>query len=293
MYLSITGFLFLTISIIVQSVPVKPIEKLTPSSEKAPSESIDPLKSSTSTITPAKVHEINNIKKKRYAEEYNQFDEFMDDDSDDDDDEDDIKIEHKLHAKIKETPAKIHDNADKPVDTDDSKIFSDIQMNPNEFTNFARKRRNINLNSESIQRRKRALSPYDLYNIDPLYDSYIERQQFIRPSRKFESLYWNQPSFYERSIRSALFEQPEWNRIYTEDPYENDYNDENQDLSFYDDDNDSDEEYEPYLNLLESASIPFDNLQLQQKYNTDNLLNNDDDDDEDEGLFPVRYDPFK
>ncbi|CAF4379453.1 unnamed protein product, partial [Adineta steineri] len=134
-----------------QSVPVKPIEKLTPSSEKAPSESIDPLKSSTSTITPAKVHEINNIKKKRYAEEYNQFDEFMDDDSDDDDDEDDIKIEHKLHTKIKETPAKIHDNADKPVDTDDSKIFSDIQMNPNEFTNFARKRRNINLNSESIQ----------------------------------------------------------------------------------------------------------------------------------------------
>jgi hypothetical protein len=55
-----------------------------------------------------------------------------------------------------------------PVDTDLSQVFSDFKMTPNDLTNLARKRRNINLNDESNQRRKRALSTYDFYNTDPV-----------------------------------------------------------------------------------------------------------------------------
>jgi hypothetical protein len=60
-----------------------------------------------------------------------------------------------------------------PVDTDLSQVFSDFKMTPNDLTNLARKRRNINLNDESNQRRKRALSTYDFYNTDPVWMKYI------------------------------------------------------------------------------------------------------------------------
>jgi hypothetical protein len=95
------------------------------------------------------------------------------------------KIDHILHAKIQETSAKIHDNTDskysfdyfsslnfiyflllEPVDTDDSKVFSDIKMASNELTDVIRRRRDVKLNDESNRRRKRALSPYDFYDSD-------------------------------------------------------------------------------------------------------------------------------
>ncbi len=91
---------------------------------------------------------------------------------------------NRIHAKIQETSANIHDNADskyfqdyysnffriflflEPVDTDNSKIFSDIKMTPNELTDVIRRRRDVKLNDESNRRRKRALSPYDFYDTD-------------------------------------------------------------------------------------------------------------------------------
>ena len=52
------------------------------------------------------------------------------------------------------------------VDTDNSKVFSDIKMSPSELTNIVRRRRNIKLNDELNSRRKRAISPYEFYDSD-------------------------------------------------------------------------------------------------------------------------------
>ncbi len=52
------------------------------------------------------------------------------------------------------------------MDTDNSKVFSDIKMTPNELTDVIRRRRDVKLNDESNRRRKRALSPYDFYDTD-------------------------------------------------------------------------------------------------------------------------------
>lgn len=88
-----------------------------------------------------------------------------------------------LHAKIQETSATIHDNADswdlfsysigthfhfvlEPVDTDESKVFSDIKMTPSDLMNVRRRRRDVKLHEQFNQRRKRALSPYDFYDTD-------------------------------------------------------------------------------------------------------------------------------
>jgi len=51
------------------------------------------------------------------------------------------------------------------VDTDDSRIFSDIQMTPFNLQNI-RQRRQIQLNEQSSQRHKRALSPYEFFDTD-------------------------------------------------------------------------------------------------------------------------------
>jgi len=59
-----------------------------------------------------------------------------------------------------------------------------------------------------------------------------------------------------------------------------------------------------YPILLQSSNNPFDNLELQQQYNTDDLpidedleqnYGDDDDDDDDEqyGLFYTRYEPIE
>ena len=53
-----------------------------------------------------------------------------------------------------------------PVDTDNSKVFSDTKMTPGELVNIVRRRRDVRLNNELNSRRKRALLPYDYYDID-------------------------------------------------------------------------------------------------------------------------------
>lgn len=65
--------------------------------------------SKTGSLNSIPTSKKNDAKKKRNIEDYLQFDEFTSDNSDE---YDDIKIEHKLHPKVKETPAQIHDNAD-------------------------------------------------------------------------------------------------------------------------------------------------------------------------------------
>jgi len=212
-------------------------------------------------------------------------------------DNNDDKIDHTLHAKTKETSPTIHDNADKPVNTDDSKVFSDVQMNPKELTDILRRRRDIKYNDESNRRRKRALSPYDFYNTDSFYDPYadlIERHQYVRPTRSFAPLYWY-PTVYERNIRSALapsfYESSEWPSTFSDTINDEEINE--SPVSIFDDRIEDENDYESnrYPILLRSSNNPFDNLQLQQQYNTDDLpidedfeqkLNDNDDDNDDD-----------
>jgi len=73
------------------------------SPKKVSYESIDSVKShSANSIFTSK---LNDVKKKRNIDDYDRFDEESNED-------DDMDIENKLQTKIKETPAKIHDNAD-------------------------------------------------------------------------------------------------------------------------------------------------------------------------------------
>jgi len=181
-------------------------------------------------------------------------------------------------------------------------------MTPNELTDVVRRRRHIKLNDETHRRRKRSLSPYDFYDTDSFYNPYvdfIERQQYVRPVRSFAPIYWY-PPVYERNIRSALapsfYESSEWPRLYstTIDDDDTDEIDENPVPIFdYDDDDENDYESNRYPILLQSSNNPFDNLQLQQQYNTDDLpideedfeqnLNDDDDDDDDEEQYHLYY----
>jgi hypothetical protein len=146
-------------------------------SSTATTSSTTPI-SQNSLSTPELIQE----KKKRYID-----DDLLDGLFDSDSDEDNVLVDHNnhvLHTKIQETSAKIHDNADskyiylisiemkflfvfvEPIDTDDSKVFSESQMTPNQLTNVIRQRRNVKLNDQSNRRRKRALSPYDFYDTD-------------------------------------------------------------------------------------------------------------------------------
>jgi len=180
-------------------------------------------------------------------------------------------------------------------------------MTPYELTDVVRRRRHIKLNDETHRRRKRSLSPYDFYDTDSFYNPYadlIERQQYVRPVRSFAPIYWY-PPVYERNIRSALApsfsESSEWPRLYstTIDDDDTDEIDENPVPIFDDDDDENDYESNRYPILLQSSNNPFDNLQLQQQYNTDDLpideedfeqnLNDDDDDDDDEEQYHLYY----
>lgn len=60
-----------------------------------------------------------------------------------------------------------------PVDTDDSLVFSEVKMNPSELSTILRRRRDVKANDQSNQRRKRALSSYDLYDTDGVGSSEI------------------------------------------------------------------------------------------------------------------------
>ncbi|CAF1055715.1 unnamed protein product [Rotaria sp. Silwood1] len=298
--LVVFGLLLVTIVNIVQSVPVKSIKELLQLPKKTVEESADQTEPSTTSTSPTTTasldtptiqHETNDIKKKRYIDNYDQFDDFIDDESSNEDN--DNNVENIIHTRINEYPSKIYGNPDKSVDTDNTNVFTDINMDPREFKNLARKRRNIKLNPESKQRHKRASSIYDFYNNDPLYESLIERQQFIRPNQALAPLYLYSPT-YERNIRSVrvpyFYDSPEWNKIFT-NTIEND----DDQIPFAmndaedDDDNDDDYEFNRYPLFLESSNMPYDNLQLQQQYNIDNIpIYEDDDQDDEDFLMPYR-----
>jgi hypothetical protein len=294
----ISGLLLVTIIVVIQSAPVgqnkQSIKQYLLKSVDSNKILSDPTSTTTTTTTPVS-QSSGEEKKKRYIDD-DQLNGLFDDDSDE---TDVIQFpyvkpnDHILHAKIQETSAKIHNNADKPVDTDDSKVFSDIKMTPNELTNIVRRRRNIKLNDETNRRRKRALSPYDFYDTDSFYDPYadlIERHQYVRPTRSFAPIYWY-PSVYERNIRSALepsfYEPSEWPILYSNTLDEDD--DDEIPVSLSDDENDY--ESNRYPILLQSPPNPFDSL---QQYNTDDLpidedfeenIGNDDDDEQ----YPLFY----
>jgi len=327
----ISGVFLVIITIAVQSAPIEKtktkqtiqsnfINKQQPinqdllkpvDSMKIPSISTNTETSPTITTTQDSLlstttkYEKNDNKKKRYInddDDDDRSDELLDDEMNDDSSslKFNDKVDHTLYTEMKEIPATIHDNADKPIDTDDSNIFSDIQMNPNELKDILRRRRNVKLNDELNRRRKRALSPYDFYNTDSFYDPYAdlyERNQYARPIRSFAPLYWY-PTVYERNIRSALapsfYEPSEWATPYL-DTNDDEEIDESP-ISLFDDGIDDENNYDlnRYPILLESSNNPLDNLQLQQQYNIDDLPiddvivrksadEDDEDDDDDDG----------
>jgi hypothetical protein len=329
----ISGLLLVTITIVVQSVPIhkakgtiespsihnkqavnQPLSKSVDSKETLSisnsAKISSPTTASQNSLSALQIAQEENDNKKKLYINNDQLDGLLDSESDEIDfnqlpyvksNNNNHKIDHILHAKIQETSAKIHDNTDKPVDTDDSKVFSDIKMTSNELTDVIRRRRDVKLNDESNRRRKRALSPYDFYDTDSLYDPYadlIEQNQYARPIRSFAPLYWY-PSVYERNIRSAivppLYDSSLWPALYssTVDDDDDDDDDENP-VSVFDDENDY--ESNRYPILLPSPNNLLDNLQLQQQYNIDELpidedfeqnLNNDDDDYDEQ--YPVFY----
>jgi hypothetical protein len=297
--LVISGLLLVTITIVVQSIPIEKdkqiIQKLLKSVDSVETSSTTTKTttvSQSSLPTSRKTSEKKDQKKKRYIDD-DQLDGLLDNESDEVELPYD-QIVHTLHPKIQETSVKIHDNADKPVDTDDSKVYSDMKMSPNELIDIVRRRRDVKLNDQSNRRRKRALLPYDFYDTDSFYDPYvdlIERQQYVRPVRSFAPLYWY-PTGYERNIRSALapsFYEP------SEYPVSNSaIEDTETPVSIFNDENEDDNDYESnrYPILLQASINPFDNLQLQQQYNTDDLPideENDDDDDDDEEPYRLIY----
>jgi hypothetical protein len=327
----ISGLLLVIITIVVQSAPIEKIVQIPSVNHKEavnqdhlkPSDKVKDSSNTTSTTTsvtttvsqsslstPKVTDEKKDNKKKRYIDDDDRFDGLLDDEINEDGSyqlpyfKPDDTADHTLHAKIKEKSATIHDNADKIVDTDDSKIFSEIQMNSNELTDIVRRRRDVKLNDESNRRRKRALSPYDFYNTDSYYDPYadlIEQHQYVRPARSFAPLYWY-PSVYERNIRSALapsvHESSAWPRTYSDTIDDEDINE--SPVPIFDDEVEDENDYESnrYPMLLHSSKNPYDNLQLQQQYNTDDLpidedieqkLNDDDENDDEEEQYRLFY----
>lgn len=153
--------------------------------EHALLKSVDSDKSTSTTSSPSTSSTTTTLaKKKRYIDD-NLSDGLFDSDSDDVDDSG-LNNNHILHTNVQETSATIHDNADskdsfidwfefnlfsrfpylEPVDTDDSKVFSDIKMTPSDLSNVRRRRRDVQIHDQFNQRRKRALSPYDFYETD-------------------------------------------------------------------------------------------------------------------------------
>ncbi|CAF1341661.1 unnamed protein product [Adineta ricciae] len=276
--ISLTAFGFLFLHSLIQAAPIEPIKEVIPTPKKTPLESIITSQSSAASASSDAKKKLN---KRSNVEAIIPFDEFTDDDSSE---ERDIEIKHKLHPKMKETTEKIHDNVQQPLDNDDFDGFTEMKMKPSELTNLAdqrRRRRHVSSNDQANQRHKRALSSYELYDVDPLYASALEQYQFVRPTRSFSPIYWY-PSSYERSIRSALasslFDRPEWSRIIVDDI------DENEDMFLNNDD-----EYERYPIPFDASDNPYDSFDLTQEYNMDD----DDDDDNgsndynDEEIYPV------
>ncbi len=103
-----------------------------------------------------------------------------------------------------------------------------------------------------------------------------------------------------------MYEPSEWNRVYADTIENNDFDEEQGKKKrkffikiFYlfiylapffinDDDDENDYEYNRYPILFDGSNIPYDNLQLQQEYNTDDLPI-DENYDQDEEFFSVRF----
>ncbi|CAM2711454.1 unnamed protein product [Rotaria socialis] len=207
-------------------------------------------------------------------------------------------IENRLHAKMKETSPTINDNADKPINTDDSKLFSDIKMTPNQQTDIVRRRRHVKLNT----RRKRAASAYDFYDTDSLDEpqiDLIQRYRYIRPTRSFIPLYWY-PSYNQRNAREALlpsfYDSVEYPPSYLERIGSNDIEENSiptvEDHLEDEDEDEDDYESNRYPILLPSYDNTWNSEQLQERYNRndipvdedfeENLNENDENEDSDD-----------
>lgn len=81
---------------------------------------------------------------------------------------------------IKTNSSSLSFSPSEPVDTDDSRVYSDIQMTPLNLKNILRRRREIRLNDPSSQRRKRALSPYDFDETDSVLRREKKKEFFSR-----------------------------------------------------------------------------------------------------------------
>ncbi|CAF0857524.1 unnamed protein product [Adineta ricciae] len=316
--LVISALLFVCITTHVQSIPIEKAKETIPvpsiDQKQELQKSVDSVGSSSDSTTSTTTissqtsstestlkQDKNEHKSKRNILDNDQFDDISVNEDSEEGSEQPLEIKsnsrnnpngHVLHTNVAETLAQIHDNAYKPVDIDDSNVFSDIKMTPNELTDIVRRRRDVKLNMEPNRRRKRALSAFDLYDTDPLYHPYddlLEARQYLRSARSFAPLYWY-PNVYERNVRSAfipsLYETPEWARLSSANIIDDDdddnlvslYGENNDDVDDNDDDDGEMIDYElnRYPILSDSVNNPFDNLQLQQRYNTDDLPLDDD-----------------
>lgn len=294
--LLIHGILLMMMTIVIRSAPVqKEKQTILESAIGSKSSSVKQSKDISSLNVPETIEATtsHDQKKKRDVEDGEIFKVFSDDDSEEDSFDD--NVEHSngknnpiLHATIKEVAATAHDNAEHPVETDDSNVFSDISMNPTELSSIVRRRRSLRRDDQSNNRHKRSLTPYDLLDDDEIYDplnDLIEENSYVRPDRSFAPIYWYPPvvkrSIYSR-FPSNFYDRAQWspNYPFLNDADDGDYDDEDQLpalLSNDEDDNSDDDDYElnRYPVIIDSSRNPFDNLQLQQIYNIDDMPNED------------------
>lgn len=71
-----------------------------------------------------------------------------------------------------------------PTESLKSSVLADIEMDPDELTELARKRRMILSNDRLQRRNKRSLSTYDLYDINPV-NQYPRRNLFRKKGQMF------------------------------------------------------------------------------------------------------------
>ncbi|CAF1161203.1 unnamed protein product [Adineta ricciae] len=274
--LVISALLFVCITIHVQSIPIEKAKETIPipsidrkqelqksvdsvGSSSDSTTSTTTISSQTSSTESTLKQSKNEHKSKRNIFDNDPFDDISVNGDSEEDSEQPLKIKsnirknqngHVLYTNVDETSAQIHDNADKPANIDDSNVFSDIKMTPNELTDIVRQRRDVKLSMESNRRRKRALSAFDLYDTDPLshpYDDLLEARQYLRSARSFAPLYWY-PNVYERNVRSAfipsLYETPEWTRLFSANINNDDDDDDDNLVSLYGENNDGDDDGE-------------------------------------------------
>jgi len=129
----ISGLLLVIITIVIQAFPIKKTDQIVQLPSKnnqqlltsVDSETSSPIIVSQSLLSMLKNSKEKNDNKKKLYIDNDELDEYLDNENDElpyfKFKNNNNEIDHTLHAKIKETSAKIHDNQDKPVNTDDSK----------------------------------------------------------------------------------------------------------------------------------------------------------------------------